>query len=248
MALLNRQSLINYFKKGSAPSERHFADLIESTVNIVDDGISREGENGFRITPIGRSKRLISFYKNFKQIHPEWSINLDKEQNGGLAFQEEEKKPLLVLKNGGNVGIDEENPKSKLDVNGVITSKGRVSSLLVGEVPGDGKWHTMIDELKEPCAFEMVVKIDGEKGSGRYAIAHLIALNTYGGSSSYGKINLTNSHYGGGYFSRNKLEFRWSGSLYNYCLQVKTGRHYGLNPTSGEPYPIKFSIGSLLPL
>ena len=88
MALLNRQSLINYFKKGSAPSERHFADLIESTVNIVDDGISREGENGFRITPIGRSKRLISFYKNFKQINPEWSINLDKEQNGGLAFQE----------------------------------------------------------------------------------------------------------------------------------------------------------------
>ena len=97
MALLNRQSLINYFKKGSAPSERHFADLIESTVNIVDDGISREGENGFRITPIGRSNKLISFYKNFKQINPEWSINLDKEQNGGLAFQEEEKNRSRVL-------------------------------------------------------------------------------------------------------------------------------------------------------
>jgi hypothetical protein len=170
---------------------------------------------------------------------------LDKEQNGGLAFQEEEKKPLLVLKNGGNVGIDEENPKSKLDVNGVITSKGRVSSMLVGEVPGDGKWQTMIDQLKEPCAFELIVKIDGEKGSGRYAIAHLIALNTYGGSSSTGRINLTNSYYGG-YF--NRLKFRWSGSLYNYSLQVRTARHYGLNPTSGEPYPINFSVGSLLPL
>ena len=100
MALLNRQSLLNYFKKGSAPSERHFADLIESTVNIVDDGISREGDSGFKITPVGRSKRLISFYKNFKQVNPEWSINLDQEQNGGLAFQEEENKPLLVLKNG----------------------------------------------------------------------------------------------------------------------------------------------------
>jgi hypothetical protein len=188
---------------------------------------------------------LISFYKSFKQINPEWSINLDKEQNGGLAFQEEEKKPLLVLKNGGKVGIDEENPKSKLDVNGVITSKGRVSSMLVGEVLGDGKWHTMIDELKEPCAFELIVKIDGEKGSGRYAIAHLIALNTYGGASSTGRINLTNSYYGG-YF--NRLKFRWSGSLYNYSLQVRTARHYGLNPTSGEPYPIKFSVGSLLPL
>jgi hypothetical protein len=170
---------------------------------------------------------------------------LDKEQNGGLAFQEEEKKPVLVLKNGGNVGIDEENPKSKLDVNGVITSKGRVSSLLVGEVPGDGKWHTMIDALKEPCAFEVVVRVDGEKGSGRYAIAHLIALNTYGGSSSKGKINQTNSYYGS-YF--NRLKFRWSGSLYNYSLQVCTARHYGLNPTSGEPYPISFSVGSLLPL
>ena len=245
MALLNRQSLINYFKKGSAPSDRHFADLIESTVNIVDDGISREGENGFRITPIGRSKRLISFYKNFKQINPEWSINLDKEQNGGLAFQEEEKKPLLVLKNGGNVGIDEENPKSKLDVNGVITSKGRVSSMLVGEVPGDGKWYTMIDQLKEPCAFELMVKIDGEKGSGRYALSHVIALNTFGGPLSRGRINETNSYYGS-YF--NRLKFRWSGSLYNYSLQVRTGRHYGLNPTSGEPFPIKFSVGSLLPL
>jgi len=53
MALLNRQSLINYFKKGSAPTERHFADLIESTVNIVDDGISREGGDGFKVTPVG---------------------------------------------------------------------------------------------------------------------------------------------------------------------------------------------------
>lgn len=211
----------------------------------MDDGISREGENGFRITPIGRSKRLISFYKNFKQINPEWSINLDKEQNGGLAFQEEEKKPLLILKNGGNVGIDEENPKSKLDVNGVITSKGRVGSMLVGEVPGDGKWHSMIDQLKEPCAFELMVKIDGEKGSGRYALAHVIALNTFGGALSTGRINQTNSYYGS-YF--NRLKFRWSGSLYNYSLEVKTARHYGLNPTSGEPYPIKFSVGSLLPL
>lgn len=245
MALLNRQSLINYFKKGSAPSERHFADLIESTVNIVDDGISREGGDGFKVTPVGRSNRLISFYKNFKQVHPEWSINLDQEQNGGLAFQEEDKKPLLVLKNGGNVGIDEENPKSKLDVNGVISSKGRVGSLYVGQVPADNKWHTIIDQISEPCAFELMVRVDGEKGSGRYALAHVIAMNTFGGPLSYGRINKTRTFYGS---FRNRLRFRWSGNIYNYCLQVKTARHYGLNPTSGEAYPIRFSVGSLLPI
>lgn len=244
MALLNRQSLLNYFKKGSAPTERHFADLIESTVNIVDDGISREGENGFRITPIGRSKRLISFYKNFKQIHPEWSINLDHDFNGGLTFQEEEKTPLLVLKNGGKVGIGEENPKSTLDVNGTITSKGRVGSMLSGEIPGDGKWYNVIDHLKEPCAFELMVRIDGEKGSGRYALAHVIAVNTFGGSLSHGKINKTMAYYGSFF---NRLKFRWSGKLYDYSLQVRTARHYGLNPTNGEPYPIRFTVCNLLP-
>jgi len=245
MALLNRQSLINYFKKGSAPTERHIADLIESTVNIVDDGISREGENGFRITPVGRSKRLISFYKNFKQVHPEWSINLDDQQAGGLSFQEEQNSPLLVLKNGGFVGIGEENPKSKLDVNGVISSKGRVGSLHVGQVPADGKWHTIIDQIKEPCAYELMVRADGEKGSGRYALAHAIALNTFGGSLSNGRINKTSTFYGSFF---NRLRFRWTGNLYDYSLQVKTVRHYGFDPTSGEAYPIRFSVGSLLPL
>lgn len=245
MALLNRQSLINYFKKGSAPSERHFADLIESTVNIVDDGISREGDSGFKITPVGRSNRLISFYKNFKQVNPEWSINLDSQQAGGLAFQEEENPPLLVLKNGGFVGVGEENPKSKLDVNGVISSKGRVGSLHVGQVPADGKWYTIIDQIKEPCAYELVVRADGEKGSGRYAVAHVIALNTFGGPLSHGTINKTSTYYGSFF---NRLRFRWSGNLYDYSLQVKTARHYGLNPTTGEAYPIQFSVGSLLPI
>lgn len=245
MALLNRQSLINYFKKGSAPSERHFADLIESTVNIVDDGISREGDSGFKLTPVGRSNRLISFYKNFKQVNPEWSINLDNQQAGGLAFQEEENPPLLVLKNGGFVGVGEENPKSKLDVNGVISSKGRVGTLHVGQVPADGKWYTIVDQLKEPCAYELVVRADGEKGSGRYALAHVIALNTFGGPLSHGTINKTSTYYGSFF---NRLRFRWSGDLYDYSLQVKTARHYGLNPTTGEAYPIQFSVGSLLPI
>ena len=244
MALLNRQSLVNYFKKGSAPTERHFADLIESMVNIVDDGISREGENGFRITPIGRSKRLISFYKNFKQISPEWSINLDHDNNGGLTFQEEEKPPLLVLKNGGKVGVGVENPKSTLDVNGNIGAKGRVGTMMSGEIPGDGKWYNVIEHLKEPCAFELMVRIDGEKGSGRYALAHVIAINTFGGSMSRGKIRKTNAYYGSFF---NRLRFRWSGKLYDYSLQVCTARHYGLNATTGEPFPIRFTVCNLMP-
>lgn len=244
MALLNRQSLLNYFKKGTAPSERHFADLIESTVNIVDDGISREGENGFRITPIGSSNRLISFYKNFKQVKPEWSINLDKEQVNGLSFQQEGEAPSLVLKSGGHLGVGVENPKTRLDVNGMITSKGRIGSLYNGQVPGDGKWYDVIDQIKEPCAYELMFRVDGAQGSGRYALAHVIAINTFGGKASNGAINKTMAYYGSFF---NRLKFRWTGDLYNYSLQVKTARHYGLDPKTGEPYPIHFNASNLLP-
>jgi hypothetical protein len=243
MALLNRQSLINYFKKGNSLSEKHFVDLIDSTVNIVDDGISREDKNGFRITPVGRSNRLISFYKNFKQVDPEWSINMDREK-GGLNFQENENEPALTLGNGGNVGIGISNPKSKLEVDGFVASKGRVGTFLKGEVPGDGKWHNVTDSLQDPSIFEAVFRIDGMKGSGRYAVAHIIAVNTYGGGSASGKINQTSAYYGS-YF--NRLKFRWAGSLYNYTLQVQTARHYGVDPKTGEAFNIRFSATNLLP-
>jgi len=244
MALLNRQSLINYFKKGSAPSEKHFADLIESTVNIVDDGISRQGENGFKITPVGKSNRLISFYKNFKQLRPEWSFNLDKEGINGLSIQQEDNSAVLVLKNGGNVGIGVENPKSKLEVAGFITAQGRIGSFLAGQVPGDANWYNVIENITEPCAFELMLRINGSKGSGKYALAHVIALNTYGGKTNSSGINKTRAQYGSFF---NRLRFRWSGSMYNYSLQVKTARHYGLDPKTDEPFLIRFSVSNLLP-
>ena len=33
----NREELKNYFRKGNVPTEEHFALLIDSVVNIVDD-------------------------------------------------------------------------------------------------------------------------------------------------------------------------------------------------------------------
>ena len=46
MALIDRQTLKNYFKKGGFATEKHFVDLIDSSLNVVDDGISIQRENG----------------------------------------------------------------------------------------------------------------------------------------------------------------------------------------------------------
>ena len=49
MAILNRITLKNFFRKGSVPTETNFADLIDSSINIVEDGIGRSIDDGFRI-------------------------------------------------------------------------------------------------------------------------------------------------------------------------------------------------------
>jgi hypothetical protein len=85
--------------------------------------------------------------------------------------------------------------------------------------------------------------INGKKGSGKYALAHAIALNTFGGRLSYGQIKKTSAWYGS---FRNRLRFRWSGDLCNYSLQVRTSSHYGIDERNGDVFPINFQITGLL--
>ena len=87
-----------------------------------------------------------------------------------------------------------------------------------------------------------MAQISGKKGSGRYAIAHAIALATFGGYLSKWSIRKTAANYGG---FLNQLQFRWTGSVNNYALQVRTRRHYGLNDQNAEPYQIKFHVTQL---
>jgi hypothetical protein len=243
MAQLNRQTLRNYFKRGNLPTEEHFADLIDSTVNIVDDGIDRGGESGFRLSPVGYSKKLMSFYRNMQSRQPDWHLSLNENDIPGLSLHEAGKGPRLVMKEGGHTGINTANPKHTLDVNGTVAMKSRVGTLMQGTVPGDGKWHDIVSMLDKPCAFEVMARIDGKVGSGKYALAHAIAVNTYGGRLSFGRIRKTDAYYGGFF---NRLRFRWTGALFHYALQVRTSSHYGIDEKTGEPYSIQFRITGLM--
>ena len=242
MAILNRITLKNFFRKGSVPTETNFADLIDSSINIVEDGIGRSVEDGFRIAPMGYSKRLLSFYENSQKSNPDWFISLNDGNSKGLTFHQSDNDHRLVLRNGGNIGIGISNPTSKLEVKGGIGMDARKGTFVEGQVPGDAKWHDIIAELDEIHAFEIMAQISGKKGSGRYAIAHAIALATFGGYLSKWSIRKTAANYGG---FLNQLQFRWTGSVNNYALQVRTRRHYGLNDQNAEPYQIKFHVTQL---
>lgn len=239
MALINRQTLKNYFKKGGFATEKHFVDLIDSSLNVVDDGISIQREQGLKLNPIGFSTKLISFFKKSTQKSPEFSIELDQANAPGLSIQSEDDKSIIKVRKEGLVGINTLDPKYTLDVNGTVGMKSKVGTHAIGSVPGDGSWHSILTNLDGINGYEITANIKGKPGSGRYSIAHTIALSTFGGRSSKNKINTTVASYGSFFY---KISFRWYGDIYNYELQARTTRHFGINEKTGSPFLLSFNI------
>ena len=242
MGIKNRETLKNYFKKGGFATEKQFIDLIESSMNVIDDGITIKPKTGLKINPLGESSKLISFFKKNSQKKAEFSLDIDNVSEG-LSFQGEKDVSLIKIKKDGNIGINCVEPDFQLEVDGTIGMKSRVGVFNKGSVPADGKWHSILTKLDGISAFEITAVAKGKINTGHYCVSHAIALSTFGGRGSKSKIKNTTAYYGG-YFD--KIVYKWSGNLHDYGLMAKTRRDYGENPLSNKPYTIDFNITSLL--
>jgi hypothetical protein len=219
MALQNRNTLKNFFRKGSIPSENNFSDLIESMLNKVDDGMSKTIDDGLTLSPIGTSKKLISFFKSIEDKNPAWGIEIDS-GNANLSFNNRLSESVLTLTQDKKVGINNTEPKHELDVNGTVAMRQRVGTYQQGRVLADGNWHVILEKLNGCQAFDIIAGI-GKKRTGKYAILHAYALSTFGRSRN--KIQTHQAYYG----SRcNKIELRWTGTTYEYNLEMRTRCSY----------------------
>ena len=63
MGIKNRETLKNYFKKGGFATEKQFIDLIESSMNVIDDGITIKPKTGLKINPLGESSNVDFFFQ-----------------------------------------------------------------------------------------------------------------------------------------------------------------------------------------
>lgn len=221
----DREQLKKYFKNGMLPNENHFAILIDSMFNKVDDGISKNDVDGLMVFPAGDEQKLLSFYENIKDKKASWVIVNSKGENKGLIIREDNNDwPTIYFENGGNVGIGTLFPKQKLEVEGLIASKGRMGTFKAGKVPADGKWHDILDGLTGCHAYE-IMAYAGKKHKGKYALMHATAISTYGNSKS--KINKTCGYYGAWWNRWNKINLRWIGETFDFRLQIKTMSNYG---------------------
>lgn len=200
------------------PSEDNFGDLIDSALNVIDEGFDKSPGDGFKVAQLGDSGKLLSFFENISIKSPLWSIQIDTDTKS-LNFSAGNKKNILTLSPEGKAGINKKRPEFELDVEGVVASTGRIGGKQ-GRIPADGKWHEITDILDGCQAFEIMSGV-GEKKAGKYALLHAFALNTF---NSKGKVIRHQSHYG----SRcNRLQLRWSGKTHAFSLQLRTGYCFG---------------------
>lgn len=261
MTKRNRKTLADHFVDGKMPTQESFGDLIDSMVNIIDDGFDKSAKDGMKVAQLDNNSKLISFYDEITVKEPLWSIAFSMSGYGGdsrgkknlnffyggnqlagltLASASE---PETSQENTGNekirVGINKNNPERELDVRGVIASDGRIGreGKQEHQVRADGNWHPIIQGLDGCHAFEIMAGV-GKKHSGRYALLHAFALSTF--NSKKGNITCHQAHYS----SRcDQIDLRWIGEMHNYSLEMRTRCDYEQSAT--EEIYIRYYITQL---
>lgn len=248
MGLLTRSTLKNLFKRGNVPTEVNFGDLIDSTVNKVDDGFAQSTSEGWMLAPQGSDQKLMSFYSGIRDPHSAFNISINPSRHSnGLSFNAYDKEKdndksfnsVLFLRDNGNVGINTTTPRYRLEVKGMVAMEGRVGIYKTGEVPADGRWHPILEDLQGMKGYEVFAQAVGRKGRGRYAMTQAVALGMYG----KGTVDAIKSSYG--WFFQ-KIKLRWRGSIDSYRLEICTAGNYGfVDENNRQPAVIRYYISKL---
>lgn len=258
----NRETLRTYFGAGEMPTSEHFGELIDSVLNMSDEGFAKSAENGVEIsTPVGYDA-LVSFYRDQSAKTVRWSMSYGGEHDqlqfhAGSVGARRGQAPVLGLQwaspagvgaaadtaDGASaheaqarVGINTASPQHTLDVAGVVASRGRVGTYApaaADTLRADGQWHNLSGPLEGCQCLEVVAGV-GQRGSGRYALMHAVAMNTYHPTMGWfdflsrrNRIRCQHAWYGR---RCDRLELRWDGSHgrnASYTLQIRTKCDYG---------------------
>lgn len=235
MAKQNRETLKRFFGAGKLPTEEHFADLVDSSLNIIDEGFAKTEKFGFEITPqkgTEDTENLISFFRKLTDKLPSWSISYHA-RDEALQFihtdaSDNSRKTVLSLDKHGKVSVSgaEFNSEAelaseqsageqvKLDVGGAIRAPARMGVGLEqhATVPANGQYQPITETLQGFQALEVVAKVE-LKDEKRFAIMHAIALNAHNPPwkilnfwNRSRRIRIHQSYHSG---PRDRLKLKW---------------------------------------
>lgn len=243
MAIEGREQLKNKFNARNIGYESYRA-FIESSVNIKDDGIEKNDEDGLKLSVRGASAKLLSFYDDRTINYAEWFIRLNPGNNKGLDISHrqlegqsfflsvvdevyERKRQKRI-----RVGIGTNKPQFTLDVDGTVSMKARVGAFKMGKIAADGRWYTILDESDglESCqAYEIFAHIN-DNDTRRYALTHAMLLISDG---PRGETIKATSRYLWGKFL-NRIKFRRKLEAGKWVIQIKSRDHFGFRRGGGN--------------
>ena len=231
MTRRRRSMLKERFAQGKMPTEVDFGDLIESMLNMLDEGFDKTPEAGFKVAQVHDGK-LLSFYKDISTGGVLWSAGLDKATNH-LSFYDDQDQPLLTLGSTSGadgvrraaIGVRQSHPRHELDVAGTIAAHARTGRRGEMAIPADGNWYDATDYMTGCQAWEVVAGVGAKDSDGRYAVMHAFALNAFTRNES---ITYHQSHFGN---KCSRIELRWVNNpddrLFEFKLQMRVGCTYG---------------------
>lgn len=218
MAKTNRRTLKEYFGKGKKPDGGQFADLIDSMLNIVDDGFNKSAERGLLLSPLNEEGAVMEVRRNILDGDPAWIVALGK-QGELLIRRGTEENPLVTLGADGRIMLGDTG-KVTLHVKGTVRADSFAGAWLEGAVPADSRWQD-IGGMDYGCMGYRIEAACGLKGKGRYALADVTAMHCFG---KHPRIWSRRSWFGGRF---NKIQFRWRVEGLNCGLQMRTRSDYG---------------------
>ncbi|MFA6778256.1 MAG: hypothetical protein WCU80_00530 [Paludibacteraceae bacterium] len=232
MAKTNRRTLKEYFAAGKKPDSSQFVDLIDSMLNIVDDGFIKTSEGGMTLSPLNgnRAGNVMEVRQDILDPDAAWRFSIDGKGSFFICPRNSD-QPVISLFQDGSILIDPNLSSANVrQPNNVVVNGGVVAASYMGEkldVPANGAWQDISAYDYACMAFRVVAKVKGKKGSGKYAMLEVSAMNCFGKHASIKKV-------GESWFGKrfNRIDFRWNEKKDEqgepiFGLQVRSRSDYG---------------------
>jgi len=231
MSKHNRTKLKEYFEKGNVPKEEHFFDLIDSMVNIVDEGFDKTLDKGLALSPPNSNGYVASIYRNMEDNESRWSIRLE-EGTEDLTFRQIDGNSVLAITQDEKIGVGTLHPEYQLHTTKTAGLYGRAGTFSSGEVLADRKWHAITKPLTGCYALEVMAGF-GTRNSRKYALLMANAVQCFGKKR---RIKRLQSWRG---FWFRQIRIRWRNTKEGLVLQIRS-RHNLSESTS-----ISYNVSSL---
>lgn len=234
MAIRNRNTLIEGFSAGQRPTADDFKNLIDSTVNILDDGFSKDAQSGIKLAPMSEQEgTVMTFLQNMTDdAGGRWEFDILNNDMKISRVSEKEKKQLLLLKQNGEIELGEEG--CDIQVKGTLHTEQRAGKKVDKQLVANGEWQKLTDFLPGVRALE-VVCVMGKRTTGKHAVIIAHATHCFGAKP---RIKYVRSHFG---MFGNKLVLRWQKSPKDRACQLQVRSRFKL----GNDIFIQCSITSL---